>query len=275
MFSPPTGPFDLRTISLGAGVQSTTVALLAARGELTPMPDCAIFADTQAEPGAVYRHLEWLEGELPFPVHRVTAGDLGADIEESTRGGRYAGAPFFTTSETGRAGRLRKICTVEYKVEPLEREQRRLLGFEKGQRIAGKARAEVWIGISMDEIGRAKPAKTPWVTKRFPLIELRWSRADCLRWLAEQGYPEPPRSACVFCPNHSNHEWKLLRDNDPDGWSRALEIDDLIRGGVRGTTEDLYLHRQLVPLQEADLRSAEEMGQQTLWDDECEGMCGV
>ena len=60
-------------LSLGAGVQSTTMALMAAVGELQPMPDCAIFADTQDEPAAVYRHLAWLmSGVLPFPVHVVT-----------------------------------------------------------------------------------------------------------------------------------------------------------------------------------------------------------
>lgn len=32
----------LRVISLGAGVQSTTMALMAAHGEITPMPDSAI-----------------------------------------------------------------------------------------------------------------------------------------------------------------------------------------------------------------------------------------
>lgn len=37
----------LRILSLGAGVQSTTMALMAAHGEIGPMPDCAIFADTQ------------------------------------------------------------------------------------------------------------------------------------------------------------------------------------------------------------------------------------
>lgn len=50
----------LHIISLGAGVQSTTLALMAAGGGLTPMPDCAIFADTGEEPSAVYRHLDWL-----------------------------------------------------------------------------------------------------------------------------------------------------------------------------------------------------------------------
>ena len=35
-------------LSLGAGVQSSTLALMAAKGEIGPMPDAAIFADTQA-----------------------------------------------------------------------------------------------------------------------------------------------------------------------------------------------------------------------------------
>lgn len=39
-------PIRLRALSLGAGVQSTTMALMAAHGEIGPMPDCAIFADT-------------------------------------------------------------------------------------------------------------------------------------------------------------------------------------------------------------------------------------
>ncbi|ANS02942.1 hypothetical protein [uncultured Mediterranean phage uvDeep-CGR0-AD1-C123] len=46
----------LEVISLGAGVQSSVMALMAAHGEL-PIPECAIFADTQFEPRQVYEHL--------------------------------------------------------------------------------------------------------------------------------------------------------------------------------------------------------------------------
>lgn len=63
----------LTVISLGAGVQSSVMALMAAKGQIKPMPDCAIFADTQAEPDHVYEWLDWLETQLPFPVYRVTA----------------------------------------------------------------------------------------------------------------------------------------------------------------------------------------------------------
>ena len=49
----------LQILSLGAGVQSSTLALMAARGEITPMPDASVFADTQAEPpSAEWRRLQ-------------------------------------------------------------------------------------------------------------------------------------------------------------------------------------------------------------------------
>ena len=71
----------LQIISLGAGVQSSTMALMAAHGEITPMPDAAIFADTGAEPQEVYDWLEWLVLQLPFPVHTVRAN--GANLTEA------------------------------------------------------------------------------------------------------------------------------------------------------------------------------------------------
>jgi len=65
---PAAGTIRLRVLSLGAGVQSTTLALMAAHGIIGPMPDCAVFADTGWKPQAVYRHLAWLmaPGVLPF-----------------------------------------------------------------------------------------------------------------------------------------------------------------------------------------------------------------
>ncbi|MBF9664240.1 hypothetical protein IAI33_11380, partial [Streptococcus pseudopneumoniae] len=47
----------LTILSLGAGVQSSTLALMAAAGEITPMPDIAIFADTGWESAVVYKWL--------------------------------------------------------------------------------------------------------------------------------------------------------------------------------------------------------------------------
>ena len=57
------GSWMLQIISLGAGVQSSTMAMMAAAGEITPMPHAAIFADTQAEPASGF----WPGIIDPFP----------------------------------------------------------------------------------------------------------------------------------------------------------------------------------------------------------------
>jgi 3'-phosphoadenosine 5'-phosphosulfate sulfotransferase (PAPS reductase)/FAD synthetase len=74
----------LRVLSLGAGVQSSTMLLMACEG-LIERPDCAIFADTGWEPGKVYRWLKVLEGHAAaagIPLHRVAKGNLRADLLE-------------------------------------------------------------------------------------------------------------------------------------------------------------------------------------------------
>lgn len=92
----------LRTVSLGAGVQSTTLALMAAHGEIGPMPDCAIFADTGWEPKAVYEHLEWFMSPnvLPFPVHIVSDGNIRDDLLAAGNGNRWASIPAFAKTVT-------------------------------------------------------------------------------------------------------------------------------------------------------------------------------
>lgn len=265
----------LHVLSLGAGVQSSTLALMFARGELAPMPDCAIFADTGAEPASVYEWLMWLETVLPYPVHRVMkAKGLRENILAAVRGGRFAGAPFFTESQSAGGGQLRRQCTREFKVEPITKKLRELVGLEYRQRAPREIMVTQFIGISYDESIRMKPSREHWIEHKWPLVDLRMRRLDCLAWMESHGYPKPGRSACTFCPYHSDAEWSALKKL-PDDWASAVEIDDLIRGGVRGTTEKLFLHRSLKPLSEVDLASPEDRGQQTMFNDECEGMCGV
>src|SRR5438445_8781019 len=98
-------------ISLGAGVQSSVMALMASEGLITPMPRAAIFADTQAEPASVYKWLEWLESKLAFPVVRVTRGDLGKEslrVRHSKGGTAYQkpAPPLFIRDDDGKQGIL-------------------------------------------------------------------------------------------------------------------------------------------------------------------------
>lgn len=276
----------LRVISLGAGVQSTTMALMAAHGEITPMPDCAIFADTGAEPKAVYEHLAWMRSTnvLPFHVHIVSAGNIADDLKRgfTTLGsqGRFAGAPFFIKKmkANGVSYELsmgRRQCTRHYKVDVLKKEQRRLLGYAPKTRIPPNS-IEVWIGISLDEAIRARPARDAWQVNRHPLLELKMTRADCLKWLAQHGYPTPGKSACTFCPFRDDAGWRNMKDNDPESFAQACEVDELVRAGghMRKWRNELFVHRSLQPLKEVDLSNPNK-DQPDLFNNECEGMCGV
>ena len=106
------------------------------------------------------------------------------------------------------------------------------------------------------------------------MVEKEISRKQCLEWMEKNNYPRPPRSACTFCPYHSNKEWRLIKENKEE-WDSAVEFDKKIRNGfVKGNLEsELFLHKSAVPLEDADLD--EKNDQQDLFDDDCEGMCGV
>lgn len=264
----------IHVISLGAGVQSSTMALMAAHGEITPMPECAIFADTGAEPKAVYRHLEWLISVLPFPVHVVSDGNLRDDIWNQHKRASYGRPPFFVINDDGLAGQLRRQCTGDYKLNPIRRKARALAGLTR-KRSPDAPVLTQWIGISTDEASRMKPSGETWRANRWPLIEKNMTRGQCLEWLSYNGYPRPPKSACTFCPYRPNDGWRDMRDNDPESWADAIAVDNLIRDGMPGVQKSrVFIHRSLLPLSAVDLRSADD-GQASLFEDECEGTCGV
>ena len=277
------GKARLVVLSLGGGVQSSTLALMAAHGEILPMPDCAIFADTQAEPAPVYDHLRWLcsPNVLPFPVHVVSRGDLGAEIIAATRGesrrGSRARPPFYVLNADGSKGIIRRQCTGDYKIDPIQKKVRELLGLKFRQRWPKSAAVEQWVGISTDEAARMKPSRIDAIRIRWPLIEARMNRNDCLQWLRRNDYPEPPKSACCFCPFRSDEQWRNLREIDPSGFQDAINLDRAIRNGLRSDalTGQLFLHDSLLPLSEVDFSTPRERGQPDLFQEDCTGMCGT
>lgn len=271
----------IHIISLGAGVQSSTMALMAAKGEITPMPVAAIFADTQAEPRSVYRWLGWLSSKLTpfFPVIVVSKGNLtSVALEVRTHrdgSGKWTKSliPCYTLDADGTKGHMQRACTYDFKLMELLKAQRRIGGIKRGQKTVGVIS---WIGISLDESHRMKPSREPWAENRWPLIDLRMNRADCLRWMQKNGYPKPPRSACVYCPYHSDHEWLRLKKEEPEEFQRAIQFErDLQR--TKALTTNMrgvpYLHNSRKPLESVDFETSEN--EPNLFGNECEGMCGV
>lgn len=249
----------IRLLSLGAGVQSTALALMAATGEL-PGLDGAIFADTGWEPARVYRHLDRLEAELAaagIPLHRVSAGNLRDDSLNPQH--RYASVPYFVRNPDGSPGMGRRQCTSEYKLSPINRKVRELLGANPPdyRRVPKGQTCEQWIGFSTDEIQRVSDKdRVSYITKRYPLLDLGMNRADCERWLRRHGWTSVTKSACVGCPFHGNRQWREMRDHHPDEWADACQFDAAIRNGGANDLPDgaeAFLHRSRVPLAEAPI----------------------
>lgn len=250
----------LRLLSLGAGVQSTTLLLLATQSAIEPF-DYALFADTGWEPHSVYRHLERLEhtaAEADIPIIRVSAGNIRDDALDEKH--RFASMPLFVRGPQGQRGMARRQCTSEYKIRPLKREARRLLGYPHPIRVPSGVYATQAIGISVDEVHRAKDADVRYLRNVFPLLDLGWTRRDCRAYLTAHGWGDTPRSSCVGCPYRSNTSWAELKAAAPEEFEDAVDFDAAIRHGhpaaanrgmpLQGT---YYLHSSRTPLNEADL----------------------
>lgn len=264
-------------LSLGAGVQSSAALMLYYEGRLKPMPKAAIFADTQAEPKYVYEFLDLLKERVKdkIPILITTHGSLEAveldpDFRLGSSGFKFAYCPFFSKDDNGKVGIHFRHCTTDYKIRPIVKAIREFMGVETGKRM--KTKVQQVIGISTDEILRAKPARFAWIENIFPLIyQMKWDREACEKYLLELGFPRPRRSACVFCPFRSNTEWSEIKSSDPDGWTRAVEFDRKLRE-VKTYQRPYFVHRKCLPLEEA-IALNEYLG--PLFDNECEGMCGL
>ncbi|MDN5768878.1 MAG: hypothetical protein L0H96_26035 [Humibacillus sp.] len=262
------GP-TLRVLSLGAGKQSTALLLLSAQGIL-PRLDAAIFADTGWEPGVVYEHLERIEREIArpagIPIYRVSSGNIRADALDPAH--RFASMPLYVLNQDGTPGMTRRQCTSEYKLKPIKRQVRDLLGYPHPTRVPDGVYVEQWIGISTDERDRAidkdtgelKTGDVRYSRNRYPLLDLGLSRDACTIALTRAGFAATPKSACTGCPFHTNAQWRDLRDNHPTEFADAVAFDTAIRGGAARANADgnpllgqAYLHRSRLPLGQAPI----------------------
>ena len=273
---------NITALSLGGGVQSTALALLLDRGLLPgyPKPNLAVFADTQWKPRAVYDNIEWLKGELSYPVVVSTAGDLRqATHEFRAHNGNtgFTDLPLFTDG-----GLMKRQCTTNYKIRPIRRAVKAWAGLP-----AHRLHVRQYLGISADEVQRMRDSREGWITNDYPLAYEGWRRADCARWFVKNYRGRQlSRSACVGCPFRSAAEWVAVPKSDPELFADACELDEKLREMMltspkRRVHGPVYLHRRRKPLAQAvalDTMEIESQGRFDLgdgWGNECEGHCRV
>jgi len=256
---------EFNTISWGCGLQSTVMAVMVAMGDL-PKVDAIIFSDTGWERQHTYDifnfYKEWLQG-YGLAVFEVNHGNLKESALSDTG---YTRLPLFTKDR----GQLKRHCTRDYKIRPLRRKIRSLIGVEDKGPVS-QYKINTWLGITIDEIDRMAPSRVKWITNEFPLIDKGMTRDDCKLYLQNLGLPIPAKSSCVGCPYHSNGYWLDMKNESPNEWQEACQFDEKIRDSKisQGIEGGLYLHYSGVPLKDAKLR----IRGQKLEQAECTGYC--
>lgn len=259
--------YKLRVLSLGAGVQSTTLYLMAEEGLIEPF-DLAIFADTGWEREATYKVIEDLKAKYKTPIITVKEGDVKNDILNVLDNGfknkneLFIKMPMYAYNGNDKI-MLKRQCTAAYKIKPINKELRKLLGLKPYQRYTGEM-IEHCIGISIDESQRMNKYQGNSIeTVSFPLVDLKLNRNDCVEYLKQRNYIIS-KSACIGCPFHCNKEWRDLNDGE---FKEACKFDNEVREGfLKLKNNELYIHNSLKPLSEVDLRTPEEKGQLRLFD---------
>ena len=257
----------MKVISLGVGLQSSTMYLMSSLGAL-PRADYAIFADPGAEHPKTYEYLKWLlawqKKNSRIPIY-IIKKSLYDDIFKKLRNPemRMASLPVFTKYKTGM---LKRQCTDEYKIKSVMKKIRNLHGLKKYKWMKP---TEIWIGITTDEAHRMKESPKYNITNKYPLIDLMMNRSDCRKWLEKHNLPIPIKSSCLFCPYHSDSFWKELKQ-DKEIWEKIIRVDNAIRNN-RKLREEIYLHKDCKPIDEVYLQEDQE----DLFGNECEGYCGL
>lgn len=262
----------LRVISLGGGVQSTAMVLMAREGLFNPAPDCAIFLDLGWELPATYANI-WRLAELSrMPLYIEPAGNIREDLlaGAADRSRKVYSPPVFTVGPEGQRAQIGRDCTNHYKIQGIAHVIRRLLGVPEGRHC--RWRVEMWLGITTDEAHRLNNnSPYGWIQNRFPLVELGMSRTDCEKWLLGHGYEVPPKSACIGCPFKPNRDWAAMKRDDPDAFAQAVEVDEAIRGGFNSLSGPFYLHQKRQPLVQIQFDASDRGG----WGAECSGHCAT
>lgn len=279
-FSEPLADPLIRILSLGLGLQSVTLALMSAGGEL-PMLDAAIFADTGDEKRATYEYLDYLRERVPFPVIVAkrpgpSLGDYQLETVGLEKSGRSL-IPYHTIDADGSTAMLPKQCNSDWKKRVVHREIARLVRERTGtDRLPAAPVVEEWLGMTRDELTRISTSEKRYIHHRYPLVEepRRFVRGQCTKWLLDRNFRLPPRSACKFCPFQSNEEWRDMHDNHPVDFAEAVAFDVATRSPHLGFEGSAFIHRQRVPLSQADLSRPEDFGQTSAFG--CgDGICGT
>lgn len=230
----------MKILSCGAGMQSTALALMSCENKekgnihpLVPIYDAIVFCDLGAEPRWVYDQVYFIKcacecADIPFYILET---NLHSDYIKNFGKSRVVSIPFWSIDENGKKGKMMRNCTMDYKINEIQKFARwTLLGYKKGARIKPEDMKahEMHIGFSMEENRRCKMNPNKMFENKFPLVEMGLERKDNYAYCLEVWGLDTKASACTFCPFHTNHFYRHLKNNYKEEYSDAVEFDELL-----------------------------------------------
>lgn len=263
----------IRVFSYGGGVQSTAALVLAAQGKIDyrTFLFCNVGEDSE-NPGTIQFVREYAipyaatKGIDLYELHATRNGQQVTLYQQLTKpGSRTIGIP--VRMSNGAPGN--RSCTLDFKIRVVDRHLKR-------ETPALAEGATLGLGISLDEWHRMRTdSGQPWKKLDYPLVDLRLTRQDCVNIIRDAGLPIPPKSSCWFCPFHSLRTWQEMRQEEPEQFQKACELESLLNERREMLGRDkVWFTRKLRPLAQATT----EYIQDDLFDeqDACEsGYCMV
>jgi hypothetical protein len=201
--------------STGGGVDSTAIAVLIENG-LIEKPDISFMVDTGYEKTSTWEYMNNVTmprlKSVGVTIEIVKTTDWSSNNIFNDAG--YIVIPIFKRVEN-RTVKLKTHCNNTWKAQVSERYLR----------SKGVKRAEIWMGIAADETKRQRESRKMWLTYRYPLIEKRMTRKDCLALIKYFRWPDPHKTSCVMCGLQDRRVREAMREEYPQEWQRAIEIE--------------------------------------------------
>lgn len=261
-------------LSLGGGVHSTVLPLMACENLETPgryplIPNYAaiIFCDLGLEAPWVYEQVRFVmetcsQRGMPVIILRT---NLYQNFMERFGKSRVVSIPFWSVGREGRHAKMKRQCTLDYKVLQIQKFIRwNLLGYRKGchDRPWDLGEHRMHIGFSAEEQSRIFDSYNPFYKNKFPLWQMGLERKDNYAYLLERWGLDAKGSACAFCPYHRNYFFRHVKMHIEKLWKQLVEFDRILEAEQPNTPIDsqLYISRsrkRLTELTDGECRDME------------------
>lgn len=244
----------MKVLSCGAGMQSTALALMSAenvkKGVVhpeVPIYDAIVFCDLNCEPPWVYTQADFIAAmceQYGIPFY-VLNSYIFEDHALRIQHGKFIKMPLWTMNN-GKKGKLRRTCTIDYKIVAIQQfVKHHLLGYQKRRRLKPEdiGAHEMHIGFSAEEQNRIFDSHNPLFVNKFPLVEMGLERKDNYRYILEEWGLDTKASACYICPFHKNYFFKYLKDHHPYDYEAVTDFDRILsqKSAEGAVKSDLYL----------------------------------